>query len=108
MPTMSRSVRSRNSTPSSDVSSPPKTRCSNCFGVVDLSLIDGFPRVVARMLATGTGRAVTANLRYLLSLQEAGCVILPAWSHPDGCSEDTGEAHGFGLNPAARVQAEIA
>jgi hypothetical protein len=76
--------------------------------VVDLSLIDGPLGWLARTPATGTGRAVTANLRYLLSRQEAGCVILPAWSHADGCSEDTGEAHGFGLNPAARVQAEIA
>jgi hypothetical protein len=55
----------------------------------------------------GTGRTVTANLRYLLSQQEAGCVILSSWSHPDGCSEDNGEAPDFGLNPAARVQAEI-
>jgi len=47
----------------------------------------------------GTGREVTTNLRYLLSWQEAGGVIVPLWSRKTAGSEDNGEASHFGLNP---------
>src|SRR3990167_10159580 len=108
MPTMSRSFRSRNSIPSSDVSSPPKTRCSNCFGGVDLLLIAGIPssKVGERHLLPQemgdrklTGRRPPRNLgdrngppgygEFTLSLKLAGSRMWHSGGMvaPDGCSE---------------------
>src|SRR6478736_2926008 len=84
MPTISSFLRSAKSSPSSEVSSPPNTRCSNCF-VFALSAI-GAPALYLSCMEILPAASLPVD---------AACTLDQMNVEPGGCRDETREArHG--------------
>src|SRR6516165_11505145 len=107
MPTMSRSLTSANSTSSSDLSSPPNTRCRSCLavrlGVSGACMVDFSPTVGRGDFAS---HRITSNVSFTLSFKRFGSLL---WQREakvaeDGCSgvsriKPAHECGGTGAKP---------